>query len=62
MATRGRTALIHWREKMPEKKAKANSAASIQASHFTFKGRIPISSTCRSGYRVAKAKNMDMLM
>ena len=35
---------------------------SIQASHFTFMGKIPISSTCISGYRVAKAKNMDILM
>ena len=40
---------------------RAKKARSIQASHFTFRGRIPISSTCRSGYRVAKAKNMDML-
>ena len=38
----------------------AKNTPSIQASHLAFTGMMKKSRNCRSGYRVAKAKNMDI--
>ena len=61
MATRGSRAYSQSPISRLLSTCQAKKAASIQASHFTFTGRMNINSTCILGKRTAKAKTMDIL-